>query len=414
MTRGAPVRGEGGRQPPRTEGWVEANQRHLAGVLAAVKRHLVGDQEVDDDEVSTAPPALGAPPALAVLVDAFGLSRFERDVLVLSAGVDLDGSFAALCAEVNGDPARPFPTFSMALSTLPDAHWSALSPGAPLRRWQLVELGPGTVTTGALRIDERVLHYLAGVNQLDERVSSYVEPVTVDGRLPPSQQMAATAAAGVWSQDSSPLPVVQLCGPDRTAKLAVAAAACSTLGLTLHRLRAGAVPAAADVDWFCRLWDREATLVGSALLLTCEPEPGAGLDLVVQLVERLRVPVLISSREPLAGLERTSVRLDVDRPTPGEQRARWRDVLGTNGDAEDFDRIVMQFDFGYGAIDSAAAFASVESRLPVNGERHPSILWDACRAQARPRLDDLAQRIGPLPRPSHSCCPRRSGASSAS
>ena len=39
-----------------------------------------------------------APPALEVLCRLFGLSSFERSVVVLCAGVELDAAFASLCA----------------------------------------------------------------------------------------------------------------------------------------------------------------------------------------------------------------------------------------------------------------------------------------------------------------------------
>ena len=70
-----------------------------------------------------------APPALETLCRRSGLSPFERDVLLLCAGVELDSRFAPLCAAAQGDPARPYPTFSLALAALPEPHWSALSTG---------------------------------------------------------------------------------------------------------------------------------------------------------------------------------------------------------------------------------------------------------------------------------------------
>ena len=58
-----------------------------------------------------------------------------------------------------------------AISALAEPHWSALAPSRPLRRFRLieVELAHG-VTSAPLRIDERILHYLAGVNLLDGRL----------------------------------------------------------------------------------------------------------------------------------------------------------------------------------------------------------------------------------------------------
>jgi hypothetical protein len=115
------------------------------------------------------------PFALDALMRTFGLSDFERDILVLCAGVELDASFASLIAsEARGG----VPTFGLALAALSDAHWSAISPGAPLRAWRLVEVvGMGPAASAPIRIDERVLHYLTGVNHLDSRLRGIVQPL---------------------------------------------------------------------------------------------------------------------------------------------------------------------------------------------------------------------------------------------
>ena len=64
------------------------------------------------------------------LATAFELSPFERDVLLLCAGAELDASFPALCrARPGGPPERPHPSFGLALAALPGAHWSVLTPG---------------------------------------------------------------------------------------------------------------------------------------------------------------------------------------------------------------------------------------------------------------------------------------------
>src|SRR5688500_6655313 len=106
--------------------------------------------------------------------------------------MELDSTFAARCAAAQGDPRRAYPTFSLALDALPGPHWSALSPERPLRRYRLVELRAGEVLTQSpLRIDERVLHHLAGVPHLDERLEGVVEPVLTPEDLPTSHERAA-------------------------------------------------------------------------------------------------------------------------------------------------------------------------------------------------------------------------------
>lgn len=106
--------------------------------------------------------------AIDVLAERFALSPFERSVLLLAAGVEMDGELAPLCCAAG--PAGPGP-FALALAVLPDAHWSALTPHAPLRRWRLLDtVGDGALLTARLQIDERVLHYLAGIDELDARL----------------------------------------------------------------------------------------------------------------------------------------------------------------------------------------------------------------------------------------------------
>ena len=116
---------------------------------------------------------------------------FERAILLLCAGMELDSSFAGLCATAHGDPTRPYPTFGLALATFDEPLWEALTPEAPLRRWRLIEITSqaGTLLTASpLRIDERILHFLTGIQYLDERLVGMIEPVPADSDLVPSHQ----------------------------------------------------------------------------------------------------------------------------------------------------------------------------------------------------------------------------------
>ena len=107
-----------------TNHWSIANQRYLMAALGdvrgALQRHIAARAGVSPAVAAAAPePAPKPPAAIDALCDLFGLSPFERAVLLLCAGVELDSAFAALCAEANGDPARPYPTFSLAMAALP-------------------------------------------------------------------------------------------------------------------------------------------------------------------------------------------------------------------------------------------------------------------------------------------------------
>ena len=84
--------------------------------------------------------ALPGPAAIDTLAELFGLSDFERDLLLFVAGVEMDAELARLCAVAQGQPQRPHATFGVALAALENSHWSALAALAPLRRWRLLEV----------------------------------------------------------------------------------------------------------------------------------------------------------------------------------------------------------------------------------------------------------------------------------
>jgi hypothetical protein len=387
--------------------WADANQRLLTAELAAVRatleRHAARAGGAADTAAPPSPPdpeTGGAPSALDEVCAVFGLSRFERALLTLCAGMELDAAFPAACAAAQGDPARPYPTFALALAALEDAHWSALVPDAPLRRWRLLEVvqAPGTpLVSAVLRIDERILHHLAGVGYLDERLAGAVEPVPAQEAAVPSHAALAARVAEAWTDAAAP-PLVQLVGPDEEGRRAVAAAAAAAAGLRLFAVQADALPAgAAELEAFARLWEREAALTGAALLVDAgrlDPADAPRAAAVERLAERVGGAVALAARDRARPVRRPTLTLEVPRPAAAEQRALWREALGgaapgLNGAV---DRLVAQFDMPAGAILAAARDALAEGTAPdALGER----LWDAGRTRARSRLDDLAQRIDP-------------------
>jgi len=405
--------------------WPEANQSYLRAALAAVRERLEvhvaqiegdgaaassAERQLDDaqQDLDRAAVELPAPSALEALVAAFGLSPFERDLLLLCAGLELDSSFTPLCAALQGDSRRAYPTFSLAMKALPGAHWSAILPAAPLRRWRLVEVGTGdALTTSPLRIDERALHYLTGFSYLDERLQGMADPVLVPEELPSSHRALASRIVEILSKnDVLANPIIQLCGGEEVGKSAIAASACADLGLQLHAIHAADIPAnVAEREALARLWEREGFLSGTALFVDCEDldrkDGGDGRDrmhAVISFVESAQCMVLVTSRQPLIFKRRPAIRLDVERPNPSEQQVLWQKALGPLAQGLDgqLEGLVAQFNLGPREIQAASteALAGWSKGDVELGELAP-VLWDACRNQARPRLEDLAQRIDP-------------------
>jgi hypothetical protein len=394
-----------------SESWPEANQRYLMAavglVRSALERHTrkarddSKESEQDraaEEALQEAAKELPAPSALETLCGAFRLSSFERDVLLLCAGSELDSTFAAGCAAAQGDARKLYPTFSLALAALPAAHWTALSPASSLRRWRLIEVTNNEGLVAApLRIDERVLHFLTGVNYLDDRLQGLVEPIPAPQGLPPSQLEVARRIAQLWanSEDGIP-PVAQLCGADGSGRRAVAAFVCRNLGLHLHSLRAGDIPASSiEREALARVWEREAMLSHTALLVDADEMDGPDCArTLLPFLENVRGLWFVMRRDPLRSWRRPLVRFDIRKPSSAEQRDLWRHSLGQhfgplNGQVEN---VVSQFSLGSRSIE--AACAALGSCSADEGELAPR-LWEACRVQSRTRLSDLAQRIEP-------------------
>ena len=389
--------------------WTDLNQRYLTAALRRVRlrleRHTArGDErEQDVDGYDAGLLEALAPETTAVerLTQIFGLSPFERDVLLLCAGMELEASFAGLCAEAQGDPQRTFPTFGLALATLDEPHWSALTPEAPLRRWRLIEMAnqpPALPTTAPLRIDERILHFLAGIQYLDDRLAALLEPVPVVDDLVPSHRAIARRIAIAWTRVAGVLPIVQLSGADPASKRAIAVAGCADIGLRLFALPADFIPTnAGELDGLIRLWEREAVLTSSALYVeaeTLDMSDVRAVATVTHLLERSGGALLIGTRERWKPSRRPTLSLDVEKPTAEEQRQLWRKSLDQeNAQANSaIEQLVGQFDLTAPTILAAAREALAST---MDGRDLPGALWDAARAQARPRLDDLAQRIRP-------------------
>jgi SpoVK/Ycf46/Vps4 family AAA+-type ATPase len=395
---------------------LEANQRYLSLAIARVRGELAEHAARAADAVPGGDPVPGgdlleqartiacgmaSPPALDLLCATFALTDFERDLLLLCAGMELDATFAASCARAHGDMQRGYPTFGLALAALDGAHWSAVLPDRGLRYWRLIEVAPGgspgaPVTTRPLRIDERILHFLTGLPHLDERLTSMAAPVRLDHALVPSHQMIADRIVSAWTRPGTrtQVPVIALYGRDLASARAIAAAACRSCEWTAYSVHERFIPSNAnDLDLLVRLWDREVRLGAAALVVDCG---GGALEpnrdgILGEFLDRTNAPLVVVSRERQHLGRRSTASFEVSKPTPAEQRAIWRAALESAPPhfGEELDALTAQFSFNVPEIESATEEACAEPPSSSSART----LWRACRHQTRGRLDDLAQRI---------------------
>ncbi len=372
--------------------WIDGNQAYLSAEFNRLKSRLgcaTGLQS--EGALQEARSLMDPPPAIDRLSGLLGLDGFEREVLLLCAGVEMDSELASLCGAAQGHSHRGWATFGLAMATLNEPHWSALTPARPLRHFRLVELEPSQgLTSAALRIDERILHYLAGMNLLDSRFQHLVKAIPVPDWIAEEHELVVAQAVHAYETYSEHSPILHLCGDDAMGQEDVAALAARGIGAQLFTLRVEDLPGVGpDLDQLALLWEREALLLPAALLIQC----GAG-GLTAsgrQLAERLQTLLFLASREPVR-LDHAFLRFEVNKTAPTSQKRLWQKALGgAAGELnESLDSIAEQFRLSARMIFSTGAMVGSH-----NGEIRPEDLWNTCRSFSRPRLEDLAQRIVP-------------------
>jgi hypothetical protein len=341
------------------------------------------------------------PPAMTTLARQFALTPFEQSVLLLCGAAGLDTRVPTLCARAQDDPSAGYATFALALALFEDPSWEAISPLGTLRFWRLVDVHQHPaqpLTSSPLHTDERIVNFLKGLNQMDQRLSVLVRLLENEGgsgAIAASHESEVQRVTGHLRETpgNARLPVVQLLGLDQRSKEAFARAVSDELGVVPYFLPAELLPQSVqELETLTRLWERETRLAPVALYLdvsesdpvTPEGQPPA----VNRFLSRLDAMVFLDTRDLWPGLGSFTTAVDVAKPTAAEQQAAWGRLVGERTAAAPA-RLAGQFSLSLATIEDVA-------REAIAHEGHVDAqLWAGCLAASRPRLDALAQRIEP-------------------
>jgi ATP-dependent 26S proteasome regulatory subunit len=139
--------------------------------------------------------SLGTELRLANLQQYFELTRFDIDALLICLVVELDLRYERLYAYLHDDVTRKKPSVELLLNLLApsleqnvDAR-QRFSHDAPLLRFRLIEVledpsqSPSPMLSKFLKVDERIVQYLLGIEELDKRIRIFTERVDVGQRL---------------------------------------------------------------------------------------------------------------------------------------------------------------------------------------------------------------------------------------
>ncbi len=406
--------------------WEDANQRYLMAAIAQMQAelelniHLKNSGKPGEDTfleklaeagqaLEMAGRAMPSPSALQRVENAFGLSTFERKILLMCAAVELKSDFAGLIAGLQLSHQQPLPAFGLAMSVFSDAHWSAISPDRPLRYWRLVELKEqALVTASPLRIDEHILHYLTGISVMPEVIAEISETVLPENSLAHSQQLLTGSLVRFLQENQSGIrqaPAVLLQG-EQSDKAAIAARVAQEIDRKLLKISAYSIPVDKhELAAFTRALNRETLLNTIALLLDCTGlETGDKMRnyYICRFIEQSLCPMFVSVDRWVPKLEKKHRIADVQKPARGEQLMLWKEMLGPagtglNGQVEG---LVSQFNLSARTIRQVGEEMAGITGNSSNGQAAGAFsvkeaLWKMCSRYSRPQVDDLAQRIEP-------------------
>lgn len=344
---------------------------------------------------------------LAELCHGFNLSSFERKLLLLCAGMELDGQFAKYCAEAHGDPGRAYPTFGLALSIFKEAHWSALTPNAALRHWQLIEIGNGvSLNLSPLKITESVLHYLVGVGHMDYRLTALLRPIRPTAEVIASQQALIQHIIRIWSptKTAHELAIINLVGADTISQQQIALAVCQEMQWNLYAIDAKTLPTdIKELESLQLLLTREALFNRSMYFLTCEDSQVNEKiwQAVNYLTARLAAHCFIGSLKNITISQKTQIKFEIKPATTTEQIQVWQKTLtthipkGLEISNKQLEKLTSQFRLTAGQIHNIGIklACKVDKVKQTDGIEHQ--LWSLCREQAHQEVEHFIRVIKP-------------------
>lgn len=363
---------------------------------------------------------------LHLLEELFHLTPFEMGVLAICLAPELDLQYEKLYAYLQDDVTRKQPSVDLVLGLLSStedrfAAISCFSPAAPLIQNHLVHLtsprsdDPVPLLSRSIKVDDRILHFLLGSDEVDDRIRSFSYMADMRNRfedliLSGDEKNRLLSLIKWYSRTETPA-IFFFHGPYGTGKKMASEVVCNELKLPLLMVDMKAVIGRESSETMDIIL-REALLQRSSVCLegfdaVLKAEDNGGGTAVIKLIKSLdRFPnwIFISSETPweptLVIKKHRFVSLAFPRPSFVSRKQMWKTFLnGRNNVSDDVDiaNIASKFNFSAGQIkDSLFSACNIAE---MKNSREPVLSMDAlcrgCKAQSGNKLAKLAMKIEP-------------------
>ena len=384
----------------------------------------VDAEETESDQINNTP--------LNWLKQAFGLSEFDLDLILIALAPEIDLRYERLYAYLQDDVTRKRPSVDLALNLrCPSAEAKLLqrahfAPDAPLIKHSLLHLIPDPhqvkppILSYYLKLDDRVIHFLLKQKGLEPRLGSWCQLLArpaVEDKLPIRDEIKQILPKLVTQAQNTRQPLLlHFSGlhPAEKRRGAIALAAQLNRRLLIADL-AQALAVKDDFDQLLKLLFREACFHDAILyldsldVLQTKEQHLLYKSLLDRLAEAKGVTILSGVQSWVATFTDTKVVITVPFPTPdfSQRRVYWQTNLETKGIAlsdRQLDTLANRFrlssDQIAGAVTNACdralwLAASEFEEFPFNSTIKPTIndLLAAARDQSGNNLTELARKV---------------------
>jgi len=371
--------------------------------------------------------------SLAWLVDKFGLSSFDADLVLLALAPELDLRYEKIYAYLQDDVTRKLPTVELALNLLCDSaeakldHRVCFFPQGPLVRHGLLRILPDpnqvepSFPAYYLKLDQQITRLLLGDPGLDPRLVQFCELITptcnwhelsinydVKGALPSLTSLALAERESI---------VFFFHGSRGSERRATAEALAKTAGMELLRVRVDRLTESSNFDGVWKLVFREAQIKNAIVYVETLDDfrwqTAAGDQMLEALSNHEGITVLAGLRpwQPAATIGLPVINVPFEILDFEGRQSCWRAELASFGidpGPTDLDTLAARFRLTAGQIANAVMTAKLSSQwqaslsatrvdlsTPVYADPSKDDLAAAARAQCGHELANLARKIEP-------------------
>lgn len=350
----------------------------------------------------------------------FELNSFEVGTILICLASELDMKCEKLCSYLQNDITKKRPTVDLVINMLCpslEEKFKAreyFSPEAPLIRNYLIYLRDGEpegqipLLSRSIKIDERIINYLLGSDEIDQRIRIYSTmkngPRSFDDLIIPDSEKKAFVEL-LKHRSNIGNPIFYFHGAYGTGKKLTAGIICKELGMPLLVVDSNVFMKKDPPDTL-RIIIREASLQNSLLyldgfgvLLEKEAEINvAGLFQELDLFENWIFLAGEMPYTPTSVLEKHGFFSEAF-PIPSFEFRKhlWEKLLKENVPDLDIEALASKFNFSGGQIEDA--ISSARNLAIVKNPENPAIsmenLYRGCKAQSNKSLSAFAKNIPP-------------------